>query len=166
LPRTDAVTNAPNRRAFEEAARRMLRVHAQRERPLTAVVIDLDGFKEVNDTLGHAEGDAVLRVVAETLGGAIRASDVVCRYGGDEFAVILAETDERGAAALLGRLHGALDGAMRRRAWPVTFSIGAITFPRPPSGERELMRLVDAQMYVAKNAGKDRLLHTVHPATA
>ncbi|MFN7142247.1 MAG: GGDEF domain-containing protein [Myxococcota bacterium] len=162
LARTDTVTGAPNRRAFEEGARATLRRHARTGRALTAVGIDLDGFKDVNDRLGHAEGDEVLRAVAATIARTVRSTDVVARYGGDEFAVILADTDETGAPALLARLHRALDGAMAERGWPVTFSIGAITFARLPSNERDLMRLVDAQMYAAKNAGKDRTLHTVH----
>ncbi len=162
LARTDTVTGGPNRRAFEEGARATLRDHTRGERPLTAVGIDLDGFKAVNDTLGHDEGDEVLRVVASTLARTVRVTDVVARYGGDEFAVILTDTDERGAVALLDRLHAALDEAMARRSWPVTFSIGAITFARPPRSERELMRLVDEQMYAAKHGGKDTLKHVVH----
>ena len=158
--RTDLVTGVPNRRAFEEAARVMLRRHARDHRPLTAVGMDLDGFKRVNDTLGHSAGDAVLREVGQTIARTIRSTDTLCRYGGDEFAVLFANTDERGAAALLQRLHGALDQAMRSGGWPVTFSIGAITFRHLPS-DRELMRLVDEQTYVAKNGGKDRLVHEV-----
>lgn len=160
LARTDLVTGVPNRRAFEEAARAMLRRHARNQRPLTAVGMDLDGFKRVNDTLGHTAGDAVLREVGQTIARTIRSTDALCRYGGDEFAVLFANTDERGADALLHRLHSALDQAMRAGGWPVTFSIGAITFRRLPS-ERELMRLVDEQTYVAKHGGKDRLVHEV-----
>lgn len=162
LARTDAVTGAPNRRAFDEDARELVRAHLRGGQPLTAVIIDLDGFKGVNDTLGHDAGDEVLRAVASALTRAVRGADVVARYGGDEFAVILANTDAVGAGALLPRLHEALDGAMARRGWPVTFSIGAVTFDRPPRSERQLMRLVDARMYEAKHGGKNRLLHTVH----
>jgi diguanylate cyclase (GGDEF)-like protein len=116
--------------------------------------------------MGHDAGDEVLRAVASALTRAVRGSDVVARYGGDEFAVILANTDAVGAGALLPRLHEALDGAMARRGWPVTFSIGAVTFDRPPRSERQLMRLVDARMYEAKHGGKNRLLHTVHEPSA
>lgn len=165
LARTDVVTGAANRRAFDEGVRRLVREHLRRSRPLTAVVIDLDGFKLVNDSLGHDEGDEVLRSVAEALIRSVRATDLVARYGGDEFAILLVETDARGANTLLLRLHEALDTAMRGRGWPVTFSIGAISFDRPPPSERQLMRLVDAQMYEAKNGGKNRLLHTVHQPT-
>ena len=160
LARTDVVTGIPNRRAFEEDARTMLRLHVRDHRPLTAVGMDLDGFKHVNDTLGHSEGDAVLREVAQTLARTVRTSDILCRYGGDEFAVLFADTDERGAQALLARLHQALDRSMQLGGWPVTFSIGAVTFRTLPS-ERALMRLVDEQTYAAKRGGKDRLVHEV-----
>jgi diguanylate cyclase (GGDEF)-like protein len=160
LARTDVVTGIPNRRAFEEDARTMLRLHVRDHRPLTAVGMDLDGFKQINDTLGHSEGDAVLREVAQTLARTVRSSDILCRYGGDEFAVLFADTDERGAQALLARLHQALDRSMQLGGWPVTFSIGAVTFRTLPS-ERALMRLVDEQTYVAKRSGKDRLVHEV-----
>lgn len=165
LARTDALTGAPNRRAFEEGARAAVRAHLRGARPLTAVVIDLDGFKQVNDTMGHDAGDEVLRAVAAALTRTVRTSDLVARYGGDEFAVILANTDAVGANALLPRLHEALDGAMARRGWPITFSIGAVSFERPPRSERHLMRIVDARMYEAKHGGKNRLLHTVHQPT-
>lgn len=166
LARTDTVTGAANRRAFEERARAALRLHTLRGRPLTAVAIDLDGFKGVNDTLGHDEGDEVLRLVASTLARSVRATDIVARYGGDEFGVLFVDTGVDAAPALLARLHEALDEAMRRRGWPITFSIGAITFARAPRSERELMRLVDAQMYAAKHGGKDRLVHVVHGRVA
>ncbi|MDP2306227.1 MAG: GGDEF domain-containing protein [Pseudomonadota bacterium] len=171
LARTDAVTGAPNRRAFEERARALLRQHARTGRPFTAAGLDLDGFKAVNDRLGHAEGDRVLRAVAETLAGAVRSTDFVARCGGDEFALLLPDTDERGAQLLLARLRGALCDAMAAGGWPVTFSVGAVSFreaegpvrkvPRAglPANERDLMQLVDARVYEAKNAGKDQMVH-------
>jgi diguanylate cyclase (GGDEF)-like protein len=169
LARTDAVTGAPNRRAFEERARAMLRLHARTGRPFTAAALDLDGFKAVNDRLGHAEGDRVLRAVSEALARAVRSSDHVARYGGDEFALLLPDTDERGAALLLARLRGALCDAMTGGGWAVTFSVGAITFrDLPPAGfprnERDLMQLVDARVYEAKHAGKDQMIHETRGA--
>jgi diguanylate cyclase (GGDEF)-like protein len=164
LARTDTVTGAPNRLSFSERARDLLRRSARSGTVLTAVSIDLDGFKRVNDQLGHDEGDEVLRAVATTISRTVRATDVVARLGGDEFAILLVDADPRQAPALLDRLRGALDGAMAERGWPVTFSIGALTFAGTPPTERELLRLVDQQMYQAKHAGKDRLIHTVHGA--
>lgn len=164
LARTDAVTGAPNRRAFEERARALLRVHTRTGRPLTAAGLDLDGFKAVNDRLGHAEGDRVLRAVAEALVRTVRTSDVVARYGGDEFALLLPDTDERGASLLLARLRGSLCDAMAAGGWSVTFSVGVVTFrdlPHAgvPRNERDLMQLVDARVYEAKHAGKDQMVH-------
>lgn len=161
LARTDPVTGAPNRRSFEERARLMLRRHARTGRPFTAACLDLDGFKGINDRLGHGEGDRVLRAVAETLATSVRAGDLVARYGGDEFALLLPDTDERGAQLLLARLRGGLYDAMASHGWPVTFSVGAITFRTLPRNERELMQRVDARMYEAKKTGKDQLIHEI-----
>ncbi|MDP2316233.1 MAG: GGDEF domain-containing protein [Pseudomonadota bacterium] len=161
LARTDPVTSAPNRRAFEEHARALLRRHVRSGRPFTAACLDVDGFKGINDRMGHAEGDRVLRAVAETLTRSVRAADLVARYGGDEFALLLPDTDERGASLLLARLRGELYDAMAQHGWPVTFSVGAVTFRALPRNERDLMQIVDARMYEAKKGGKDQLIHEI-----
>jgi diguanylate cyclase (GGDEF)-like protein len=161
LARTDPVTGGNNRRGFDERIRREVRRHARGRRPLTLICLDLDDFKRINDTRGHAAGDAVLSAVATTLESCVRETDFVARHGGDEFVVLLPETGADGAGALLGRLQGALAGAMAEHGWAVTFSIGAVTFQTPPRSERVLLRICDDRMYQAKRAGKNRVHHEV-----
>jgi diguanylate cyclase (GGDEF)-like protein len=152
LARTDALTGVANRRAFFEAAELELERARRHGRPLTLVFIDADDFKYVNDALGHAEGDALLLTVAQTLRGSTRAVDAVARLGGDEFAVLLPDTD--GDTALVARLRATLGDAMERHGWRVGFSVGAATFVEPPASADLLMARADELMYEAKRAGK------------
>lgn len=154
LARTDALTRIANRRAFIEAAALDLERARRHRRPLTLAYVDADDFKDVNDRLGHAEGDALLAVVARTLRGATRAVDSVARLGGDEFGLLLPETDEPMAEALLGRLQATLTETMARHGWGVRFSIGAAVFRTPAVSVDEMMARADELMYSAKRAAK------------
>jgi len=154
LARTDALTQVPNRRAFIEAASLELERARRHGRPLTIAYVDCDDFKDVNDALGHAQGDALLVEVARTLRGTTRAVDAVARLGGDEFGLLLPETDGPTAQALLTRLRAALLEAALRGGWNVGFSIGAATFVGPPASIDEMMARADALMYDAKRTAK------------
>ena len=158
LARTDALTQIANRRAFIEAASLELERARRHGRPLTVAYVDCDDFKRVNDKLGHAEGDALLVTVAQTLRGATRAVDAVARLGGDEFGLILPETDAVMAGAILARLRTTLLAAMDRHGgWQVGFSIGAAVFLRAPGDVDELMARADELMYAAKREAKGSL---------
>ncbi len=152
LAATDALTGIPNRRAFLE--RLATAVAGAEPRLRTAVcLVDLDGFKNVNDTAGHAAGDAVLRSVGAALGGVVRESDTVARLGGDEFAV-LADVPDGGSAELLARrLCQAV--AMVGAAWGVTASVGVAEVAAGDDVE-DLMHRADVAMYRAKSAGGGR----------
>jgi diguanylate cyclase (GGDEF)-like protein len=135
-------------------------VRARRLRhPLTIVHFDLDGFKAINDRLGHSEGDAVLRAAAEATGYGLRATDTVARLGGDEFAVLLPETGAVAARATVEKIQTALEAEMRKHEWPVTFSLGVLTCVDPPANSDELIRLVDALTYAAKTRGKNTAVY-------
>jgi diguanylate cyclase (GGDEF)-like protein len=121
--------------------------------------LDLDDFKKVNDTLGHAAGDDVLLLVADTLRQNTRSVDFVARLGGDEFAVILPGTDHEGAAQLFARIRTALQDAARRRRVPVGFSVGIVTYRAPPASVQDMVTTADDLMYQAKRDGK-RLIRT------
>lgn len=161
LARIDPLTQLPNRRAFYERGGVEI-VRAQRYRhPLTAISLDLDNFKAVNDQDGHDAGDRVLRTVAETLRKSVRSTDIAARLGGDEFALLLPETGGDAADAIAAKLQQQLARNMQMENWPVTVSFGVATFMDPPENIDELMRQADMLMYSAKQSGKNMIRHEV-----
>jgi diguanylate cyclase (GGDEF)-like protein len=123
----------------------------------------MDDFKQVNDLRGHSEGDKVLQTVGEVFLKSIRKTDVVCRLGGDEFAIAMPETSEAGARAAFNKLRKNLALAMHENNWPVSFSIGVISFDLPPSNFDEAVKLADALMYQVKKSGKNNILFEHYP---
>lgn len=156
--RTDSLTRIANRRAFFE----LLAAEANRAgrygAPLTLAYLDIDHFKQINDSFGHEKGDELLRTVAQLMEAHIRKADRVARLGGDEFAVLLPETTAQAAAAVLHKLHSMLDESMRRHNLPVTFSVGAVSFHSPPRSMQEMVSQADQAMYAAKNSGRDSVI--------
>jgi diguanylate cyclase (GGDEF)-like protein len=155
LARSDALTGAANLRHFREAAMAELARARRYGRPVTIAMLDIDDFKRINDLLGHDGGDAVLREVAATLGGLTRKVDVVARVGGDEFAVLLPETDPKGAQRAAERFRTALARAMAARGGSVSFSVGVVTTLDPTLDLDELLRRADELAYAVKRSGKD-----------
>ena len=163
LARTDALTGVANRRAFYERADLELSRSRRLQEALTVAYLDVDDFKRVNDELGHEAGDTLLRNVAATFVGRVRATDLVARLGGDEFALLLSDTGAAAARTLLAELYSTLVTEMARQSWPVTFSIGAVTFLRPPVSPDDMLRHVDELMYRVKREGKAGVKHDVFP---
>lgn len=172
----DPLTALPNRRLFQEVLEREFQLHRRNHVPLALLLLDVDLFKEVNDTFGHPAGDVVLRQIAVRLQQAVRRADLLARVGGEEFAV-LAAVDERSHAAALGeKLRNAVasepfvipaaavagpmgqddDGSSgHARSLDITASIGAaLTSPRL-IGSEDLIRQADAALYVAKRCGRN-----------
>lgn len=161
LARVDLLTQLPNRRAFyERVGAEIMRAQRYR-RPLTAISLDLDNFKSVNDRNGHDAGDRVLRTVAETLQENIRSTDITGRLGGDEFAILLPETGREAAGEITAKLQQQLLHNMQKGGWPVTVSFGVATFMAPPASIDDLMKQADLLMYRAKEKGKNRIWHEV-----
>lgn len=163
LARIDGLTQLLNARAFREVASRLLLL-AQRYRHASVLgYVDVDNFKAVNDRLGHAEGDRVLRAVAGTLGRGVRDSDVVARLGGDEFAVFLPETDSAAAQVVFEKIRAALAREAAAHGWPIGFSIGVAVFARAPAGVEEALGFADRLMYRVKNSGKNDIVYEALP---
>jgi diguanylate cyclase (GGDEF)-like protein len=158
LARRDHLSGLANRFALYEVAEVELARSRRDGAPLALLYLDCDGFKGVNDTLGHQAGDQVLRAVGAALRGAVRATDLAARIGGDEFAVLLPAVGPEEAEPLVRRIIAALDDAMRAGGWPVTFSVGAAWVLAPPDSVDALIAQADALMYQAKTHGKNQLV--------
>ena len=171
---TDPLMGIYNRRHLD----RCLRQEATKSRryglPLSAMLIDVDHFKKVNDTYGHAVGDRVLQALAQTIKGSVRDFDLVFRYGGEELVVLLPYTEGQGAMVLAERLcHWLADrclvGRDEQLGCPdlrVTISIGVATFVPAQEEEGQLMARADAALYQAKQAGRNRVIYAAPPVAA
>jgi diguanylate cyclase (GGDEF)-like protein len=153
LAATDPLTGCPNRRAFLDRLATGIAA-AGRGRRSVVCLVDLDGFKAVNDRAGHAAGDAVLRAVTAALTGAVRATDTVARLGGDEFAVLAEVSAQFPAEVLAERLRSAVAAAGAPAG--VTASVG-VARVRPDDDADQLLHRADAAMYRAKTGGGDRV---------
>ena len=155
--RLDALTRIPNRRFFFELAETEIQRVARYGGRFTVAYMDLDNFKQVNDRDGHETGDRVLVLTAEAMRRSLRVNDVLARLGGDEFIVLLPQTGATEADAVFRKLEEKLAAVMRQGKWPVTVSVGAATFEKPPDSVTQMVGIVDELMYAAKMSGKNRL---------
>jgi diguanylate cyclase (GGDEF)-like protein len=163
LARTDVLTGLSTRRAFEEQLEHDLKLVHRRHGSLTLAFLDLDDFKRVNDSYGHAEGDRVLRITGRVLKDSIREADTVARLGGDEFVLVLPDTNPHGAAEAISKIRRDLRLSLAAGAPKalVTFSVGAITFLEAPQNKEEALKATDDLMYAAKHRGKGTALFRV-----
>ena len=159
LAMTDDLTGLRNRRGFFEIAGRELERAERTGRPLTALMLDIDGFKRVNDTYGHAVGDEVLRHLAERCRRAVRDIDIVGRYGGEEFAVVLPETDLKTAYEVAERIRSTIGGEpfdTEVGPLPIRVSVGlALLTDDNDQTMASLLDRADTAMYLVKRAGGD-----------
>lgn len=157
----DPLTGLHNRRYLFEVAPAMLELSRRQNSPLCVVLLDLDHFKLLNDTFGHAAGDQVLQRFANLLTQTLRRSDVVCRYGGEEFVAVMPDIDAEGAQAKIEQLLAAfqtpLAEAGRKRMPRTSFSAGIAVFPRHGHSLEQLLLRADRGMYSAKNQGRARV---------
>jgi len=152
----DALTGLPNRRLLLDRLNQAIAQASRQKKRVALVFFDVDGFKVINDKLGHTNGDKLLQGVAQRLSACLRAADTACRYGGDEFIVLLPEVEgERSAAVVEQKIRATLaapylvDGTMIT----VTLSIGTAVYPVDAKDHHELIRLADAAMYSVKTNG-------------
>ena len=154
----DSLTELPNRVLFNDRLTLALANAARRKKEIAVLMLDLDRFKQINDTLGHSVGDRLLKSVAERLPGLLRKSDTIARLGGDEFMVLLPEISNPGSA---GRVARRILRAFKQpfdlkdRKIPITASIGIASYPRDGEDVESLTKNADIAMYAAKEGGRN-----------
>jgi diguanylate cyclase (GGDEF)-like protein len=153
---TDALTGLLNRTGFIERAGPLMAAAARHGHATTIGFADLNGFKQINDTLGHAQGDAILEQVGSLLTYARRGSDITARYGGDEFVVLLPYTGLAGARRFFDKFRRAAESQVREGGIEgLSISVGAVVFEKGPPDLIEALRMADSLMYRAKGTGGD-----------
>jgi diguanylate cyclase (GGDEF)-like protein len=154
---SDPLTGLPNRRAAEETMRRMA-AHAGRTlTPLSALMVDLDRFKQINDRHGHDRGDKALAIIGRVLATSVRASDFAARYGGEEFLVLLPDTDRRGAIEAAEKVRHAIADAELAVVGALTASIGVAAIPEDAVEPGQMVHKAGRALYVAKARGRNRV---------
>jgi diguanylate cyclase (GGDEF)-like protein/putative nucleotidyltransferase with HDIG domain len=153
--KTDPLTGLLNRRGFEESFELEVERARRLESPLTLLVGDLDRFKMLNDRLGHPAGDRALELMGEALAAGVRRIDRVGRMGGEEFALILPETDEHEGYILAERLRGKIRENFAADVFPLTISFGVASYPTHGATTASLLKAADQALYTAKEFGRD-----------
>ena len=157
MARTDELTGVANNRSFLEIATAELARQRRYYHPLSLAFLDCDNFKRINDFYGHAKGDELLRRVALTITQTLREVDVVARMGGDEFAILLPESDQKAAAYVIRKLRNAIKPVGEQ--YGVTFSMGIVTYLQPADSIDQMLNAADKVMYEVKRSGKNSARH-------
>jgi diguanylate cyclase (GGDEF)-like protein len=155
---TDHLTGLANRRRFERQLEREVGRVLRFERPFTLLMIDIDSFKNVNDSFGHDAGDEAIRRIAKVLSEGTRGIDLAARIGGEEFAVLLVETSKEGGFEVAERLRTAIKSLDIPKAGRVTASFGVAECPRDAQTSADILKAADIALYEAKRNGRDRVV--------
>jgi two-component system, cell cycle response regulator len=158
LATTDGLTGVKNHRHFREALDTAVALATRKGVPLSVIMLDVDHFKSINDTHGHAVGDDVLCSIAQTLQSHVRQYDVVARYGGEEFAILLPMTESTASRAVAERLRETV-AQYPWRVCHVTISLGVATMQNPGSQVVKLVEEADVALYQSKRNGRNRVTH-------
>jgi len=162
----DPLTGLFNRRFLEESLERELQLAARKKQSVAVLFLDLDHFKKFNDTFGHDAGDIVLQSLADMFRNFFRASDICCRYGGEEFAIVLPESSPEDAAIRADGLRAAVKNLRlqykKQTLGALSLSIGIAVFPEHGSTSAELLKIADQCLYESKARGRD-IVTLTHP---
>ena len=170
----DSLTAVYNRRHFDRRLREVFSVARRHAQPVSLIMLDIDFFKRINDQCGHPVGDLVLKRLTEVLSGNVREGDIVCRYGGEEFAVILPQTDLEDASMLTERLREQVQKteivpeniSPTQRAVQITISLGVATSSPSMDAEHQLLDAADQALFSAKEAGRNQVVRAAAESDA
>jgi diguanylate cyclase (GGDEF)-like protein len=155
----DPLTHLFNRRFLEESLERELQIASRKKQAVAVLFLDLDYFKRFNDTFGHDAGDMVLQSLADLFRTFFRATDICCRYGGEEFAIILPESSAQDAAVRANALRSEVKSLRlqykKQNLDPLSLSAGVAAFPEHASASDELLKIADQCLYESKACGRD-----------
>ncbi|CAM5767106.1 hypothetical protein LMIY3S_02050 [Labrys miyagiensis] len=158
LALTDGLTGIANRTGIELEIEKAIPVLQRHGLPFSLLYFDVDGFKQVNDERGHEAGDDLLRLIGQTLSGRTRREETSGRLGGDEFVILLIGAREQEGSDAAARIKVALDQAVARAGYPVSFSMGLAIFTAPPNNVEAALGMADALLYQAKRNGKNQIV--------
>ena len=156
----DSLTGLFVRRYFMKRFQEETRRTARKKGALSLLILDIDHFKSYNDRFGHATGDIVLKYLARIITSSVRGGDMVARYGGEEIAILLINTDKESARKIAESIRKKIEDepfVLRREKQNLTVSIGISTYPKDSATEEELIKTADARLYKAKNLGRNRV---------
>ncbi len=162
LSRTDYMTGAVNKRFFTEILGQEIDRMKRGGHPFSLVFIDMDNFKKANDTFGHSAGDSILKTGVIVMKSITRKIDTTCRLGGDEFLILMPNTDSKDSLIVLTRLQEKFLSEMHKNDYPVTLSIGVVAFNNVPESVDIAIKAGDAAMYEAKNSGKAKIIQKIY----
>lgn len=154
---TDGLTGLYTHRYFKERLAEACKEYERTRKPFSLIMIDTDNFKNYNDTLGHPEGDKLLKAIATIIKKYCRDTDIVARYGGDEFAVVLKESDKENSVKVAERIREAFANAFMQNKVRVTASLGVASFPEDASSMAEFLEAADKALYQSKNTGRNKV---------
>lgn len=157
----DGLTGIFNRRYMELFLKKEYNRCKRYNKKLAICIIDIDNFKNINDTYGHQFGDLVLKTLAKALKNVLREEDIACRYGGEEFLIILPETDTEGSYVLTERIRDSIKNISPFKEKSITFSAGVASFPACAGDTQTLIRCADRALYEAKFTGKNKTIKSV-----
>jgi len=161
LSETDEMTGLLNKRSFSPMLHKATDFAVQYQQPLSAMMIDADNLKQVNDTYGHKAGDKLILTIANTIKDCLRTSDIICRYGGDEFVVLLPQLPADRAVETAERLRSAIENTsfdVDGKKITTTVSIGIATYPDEVLIAEELLEKADLTLYESKKAGRNTVI--------
>ncbi|MFZ0041784.1 MAG: diguanylate cyclase [Solirubrobacteraceae bacterium] len=154
---SDALTGLPNRRAADETIKRMVAQAGRAMSPLGVVLLDLDRFKQINDLHGHEQGDKALATIGQVIASTLRTSDFASRYGGEEFLILLPDTDRESSAAVAEKIRRAIEQSELPNIGAITGSLGVACLPEDGVEPEHLVRKADRALYLAKAHGRNRV---------